>query len=633
MEPDKSITIRRIERLVYQQNTDEAIIAIIRILELSESRGGIKLDNESSNKEKNDRQLEQVFLNGYTRLASVFTAFFSNPKILLSPEGFQAIVKNKKHLLGIFELSGFGSAEHMLGLVGTQTTSDKFSIQNEQQLMKFLIFYSLGSEIEIGFAELIKKSPKLLLPIYINLIGEEGVLDFSAAKNRDNLLRLGPLLEDIPLENFSNLTSLSVLWMYCSYTSCENKHDIKHHLNIIIQKFMKQEGVTTPFLPVPRKIKQRPVMLIVSERFTSKHAMYRCYAPSIQQLQEKFELVCITEKRFIDDNSKQLFDKVIYVDKEKTAIKKLVGKVIKLKPDIIYFPSLGMLQWTLLLANLRLAPIQFMTLGHPATSKSPFVDYIFMTNITFSDKVDCYSEKVVLLDDEEALVNIPPINFVKCPPDISKNPPILKLIVTSTSLKLNVSFIAVCKEILDNSQKTIEFHFFPAERGMSYQKIKQRIRNWIPNAEVYPFTDYNTYIGNLNKCDIHLSPFPFGGSNSNIDSMRQGLPIVAMEGHEAHSRIDSIFLKLGKLPSWLITYSKEEYVKAALRLIHNDEERVAISEALLNLDFDNVFMDHEFRNHEKVFGKAVEWLYQNHDFIQDDGRKVWTVEAQQELSK
>ena len=68
-----------------------------------------------------------------------------------------------------------------------------------------------------------------------------------------------------------------------------------------------------------------------------------------------------------------------------------------------------------------------------------------------------------------------------------------------------------------------------------------------------------------------------------------------------------------------------------MRLIHNDEERVIIGEALLNQDFENIFRDHEFCNHESTFGKTVDWLYQNHESIQKNGRKVWTVKAQQEL--
>ncbi len=615
-----SISVKQIEKLVYQHNIDEASSAIVKLLEIAELKGGLQLE------------AKEDFLNEYTCLASAFTAFFANPKVLLSPEGFQAFIKYKKHILGVFELSGFGGTDHLLSLVSTQDEGAKFSIKGEQQLMKFLLLYSLSSEIDIDFAILLQKAPKLVLPAYISLIGEEGVLTHSATERRDKLFQMGPLLENAPLDDDSILTRLSNLWMFCSYTELKTKHDIKYHLNINLQKFLNKSGITAPPLPFPRKIKKRPVIIIPSERFTSTHAMYRCYAPSIQQLREKFELVCIAEGKSVDENSKQLFDKVIAFDLKDTVMKKLIGKIIKLKPDMIYFPSLGMSQWALLLANLRLAPIQFMTLGHPATSKSKFIDYALMREIIFSTKEDCFSEKVVLLDTE-SVMHIPTHKSIKIPPNIRKNPEVIKLAITSTVLKLNANFMAVCKEILSGSKRSIEFNFFPSEQGMSYQKIVQRIHNWIPNAKVYPTATYDDYITILNDCDIHLSPFPFGGSNSNIDSMQQGIPIVALEGNEPHSRSDAVFLTLSNLPSWLLTQSKKEYVTAALRLIHNEDERIAISEALLAQDLENIFRDHEFNNHEATFGRTVDWLYNNHETLQQDGRKVWTLEEQGEIGQ
>ena len=87
--------------------------------------------------------------------------------------------------------------------------------------------------------------------------------------------------------------------------------------------------------------------------------------------------------------------------------------------------------------------------------------------------------------------------------------------------------------------------------GMPYQKLKQALRDWIPDATVYESTDYNTYIANLNKCDIHLSPFPFSGTNSNVDSMQHGIPIVTLEGDEPHGRLDLPFFVMSNLPEWL----------------------------------------------------------------------------------
>jgi hypothetical protein len=615
------ISIREIEYLVHQQNFEAAGMKLFTLLEFAEQQGGILLEGQGEG--------EQDSITAYTRLASAITALFANPKMTLSLVGFQKLALFQKHLLGIFRLSGFRGTDHLASLIATPAGGGaQFTLQGEQQLMKFLLFYSLDSQIEIDFERFLKDVPKLAMPVYLSLLGEECMLTRTACQRRDRLLELGPLLENIPLEDQGQLSRLANLWMYCSYSESKSKHAIKAHLNVVIQKYLRKLGVQTPSLPPTRSKKDRPVILIPSEWFTSGHAMYRCFAPAIRQLKERFKLVLMSAANRMDNESKTLFDEVIEVDPANVQARKLVGQVIKVKPDMIYFPSLGMADWTLLLANLRLSPIQFMSLGHPGTSNSPFLDYVFVPESGFSPRVDCFSEKVVLLDTADYNQMIAPSGAITVTPDIRKAPSTIRLAVTSWSLKLNPSFLAVCQKIRDASPKPVEFHFFPSAMGMSYQKLKQALRDWIPDATVYESTDYNTYIANLNKCDIHLSPFPFSGTNSNVDSMQHGIPIVTLEGDEPHGRLDLPFFVMSNLPEWLWTHSEEEYLEAALRLIRNDEERVAIGQALLEQDFERNFRDHEFHHHEKALFNAVQWLYENHEAIQLDGRKVWAVKDQ-----
>ncbi|MDM8557201.1 hypothetical protein [Candidatus Parabeggiatoa sp. HSG14] len=624
---EKEVEIRELETLIYQQQFETAYPLIVRILQGAENRGGIVLNKTQFFNPEN------VFLREYTRIASALTTFFAHPVLELLPQAYHRLIVLKKHLLGVFQLSGLRGTDHMLGLIGTKHDAEgagtQFAITSEKQLMKFLLFYSLDSEIEIDFGALLKQAPKLAMPAYMPLVGEEAVLSIAACAKRDHLLELGPILENVPIEDTTVLMSIAILWMHCSYSNSQSKHNIKKHLNHILQKFLKAQGVKVPPLPTRREKKEKPLILIPVEHFTAHHAMFRCYAPHIKQLREKFSLVLMSRPTNMDEVSKELFDDVIEV--KSLEVKKLVGKVIKLKPDMIYYPSLGMAEWTVFLANLRLAPIQFMSIGHPATSNSPFVDYIFMQEVIFSHEVDCFSEKVVLLDNDSFGQMIAPQGAVNILPEIRKEPSPVRIAVMSTAaLKFNASFMAVCQRIYRQSQKPVEFHFFTGELGMIYQKLQQRILDWLPDAKIYPRMDYNTYIANVTGCDLHLSTFPFGGTNTNVDSMKQGLPMIMLEGHEPHSRTDSVFFELGNLPSWLRTHSEEEYAEAALRLIHNDEERVAISETVLKQDFEKLFRDHEFHHHEKVFLKAVEWLYQSHEDIQEDGRKVWTIEAQEE---
>ena len=52
-----------------------------------------------------------------------------------------------------------------------------------------------------------------------------------------------------------------------------------------------------------------------------------------------------------------------------------------------------MSRWTVLLSNLRLAPVQVMTQGHPATSMSPEIDYVFLSPME-GDLTLLHSERI-----------------------------------------------------------------------------------------------------------------------------------------------------------------------------------------------------------------------------------------------
>ena len=628
------IVISDIERLVHEKKFDAVFEMLFKIFDKAEREGGGILLDQNTN--LND---EDYYLREYTRLASAITTMFANPELQISSVGFQRLNVYKKAFSSIFALSGFRGADHLLGLVGEKNAEDdtqtEFAIHNERQLMKFLLFYSLYSEPDVDFSMFLQNAPELALRAYITLVASPVVLTKSASAKREKLLKLGPQLENIPLDDYL-LARIASLWMLCSYAEGEHKHDIKIHLNVMLRKWMDKQGVKVPPLPELREKKERPVLLVAVEHFNAAHAMFRCYAPVMRQLYHEFYLVLMHEPGHADNITKAMFDKVIEIEFKPNEMRKLVGKVLKLKPDLIFYPSLGMGVWTILLANLRLAPIQLMSLGHPATSHSSCIDYMVTMESAYSREQECFSEKVLLTKDV-SFQFLQPLQAMPIKPHLRFNKPSpVRLAVTSKFYKLSASFMAVCQQITQQCEWPVEFHFFPNDKGMIYQEIQHFVHRWIPEAKVYPATDYNVYIQNLNQCDIHLSPFPFGGSNSNVDSMRQGIPIVTLPSAEAHSRTDLWFFTLSEaLPNWLIAKDEEDYVKIALRLINNHEERIQISQDLLLENFNKVFLDADYSHHpenKKDFVNLLWWMYENHEDIQADDKKVWVFSEIEELN-
>jgi hypothetical protein len=77
------------------------------------------------------------------------------------------------------------------------------------------------------------------------------------------------------------------------------------------------------------------------------------------------------------------------------------------------------------------------------------------------------------------------------------------------------------------------------------------------------------------------------------------------------------------LPGWLIAQDEEAYISAALRLIDNDAERVALSRKILALDVESVISGDATTPLRRDVVDAVWWIYQNHEAIKASGRKVF----------
>jgi predicted O-linked N-acetylglucosamine transferase (SPINDLY family) len=387
----------------------------------------------------------------------------------------------------------------------------------------------------------------------------------------------------------------------------------------MLLKWMKKSGVTQPVLSPKKTGKLK--LLILSEHFTSNHAMYRCFSPSLAQLRSKFYTTLVATTGSYDDTSKSLFDELIDFDRT-DPIKKIIGKIIKAQADILYYPSLGMHSWTIMASQLRLAPIQMMTLGHPATSHSVFMDYTLIEEFSLGDP-QCFSETVVVknegakycpYDDKE-----PPA------PVIRENPDIIKIAIPATMYKLNSNFLHVCNNIRNRVKRRVEFHFFPNRIGIMLDFARQMIWKSLPDSTIYPSMSYEDYMTNLGSCDIHFSTFPFGLVNGVVDSALLGLPIVALDGPEVHSHADVGFQKRLGLPEWLSAQNEEEFEEAAIRIISDDALRVQISNAIIAADPYKLFFSND-QTKTDYFANLADWIYRNHEALQADGRKIWNEE-------
>jgi hypothetical protein len=359
--------------------------------------------------------------------------------------------------------------------------------------------------------------------------------------------------------------------------------------------------------------KSQPTILIPLEWFGSYHAMYRCYAPSIMQLRERFRLVAVLrhseQQPSIDETAKGVFDKVIELDEQTASISAFMDVVAREAPDIIYYPSIGMAAWYVALSNFRLAPIQVMTPGHPATTMSDKIDYMLSEGDLFGEETN-YTEKCVHLPLGSVRYILPKTVYDR-PVERPMHDGRVRIAIPSSAMKIVPPFLRALKRIEARAPIPVEFHFFPNQTGLSHMLANKDLRRWFPNATIHPRAHYPQYVQWLAACDFVCETFPFGGTNSVIDCFSLGMPVVCWEGMQIHEKSDASMIRRVGLPENLIAHTVDEYVSIALRLMSDGGRELGRHRRhLMNRDIAAEFFGPAPAGLERSFLEAFEKLYE-----------------------
>lgn len=544
----------------------------------------------------------------YTRLAGAITAFMTDPNFGLTEEGFVRLCANHTQIHSIFRASTYESMDHILGVIGTRPEANPTTMTFDGlNVPKLLVCWALDSEIEIDFEAVARANPGLAAQAMIGMLSVGGSHSQKSYQRRLMLMRNRGLIAAQALHP-GLIQSAGDCYMHCSYTDAYDKHEIKRVINDklfeTIGGLLKIEECTTKLVR-----KARPTIVMPLEWFGVHHAMYRCYAPSVMQLKERFRVVGVfRDNAEVDEEGQKVFDKVVKLGDANASIQAMLAAIKEEQPDIMYYPSLGMAAWYVALSNFRLAPIQIISPGHPATSMSKCIDYIVSDGDLFGDPSD-YIEKLVPL--ETGTVRYIAQRQWSAPVRAPRTDDTIKLAIPAMVIKLVPPFLETLQRIQREAKRKVEFHFFPNMTGLNHFAIVKELKRWFPDCFVAPRAEYPTYMGWLAQCDLMASTFPFGGTNSTIDCFLIGMPVLTLEGPHVHGRSDASMMRRVKLPDWLITHSADEYVAAALRFIDGPaEEREALRRHLEEFDVEREFYGEAPEHLKGGFLKAFEKLYE-----------------------
>lgn len=574
----------------------------------------------------------------YTRLASALTLHFLSSQPNLEFNYIFRLAYYRTVILNIFAASGYRGAQHLFEIVATPNEEGRVSLDKNKAIIIHLVTQldDVRPEMIDFFAQ---GDPDVFFILGILWLSEIAIVSPQGEENRNKLLRYHKKLlnisDQINIGQF--MTPIENAWMYCTYASIPEKHELKETLNTIIERFFKAKGIVARRVTKNKSKSQqkKPRMLVVMELFTAGHAMFRCFAKLIAKMSEHFELYGLTSDDQVDEENSKLFKKILSFEKGKTSVDGMVKLAQSLSPDVIYYPSLGMVEWSLILANFKLAPIQISGAGHPATTRIPTIDYFFAPSPegVYNDRI---SETLVLglsnVDhtlpkiEEERLRSLIDDRLARLEHSTK-----IKIAVNASAMKLTSSFVDVCEEIEQKANGECEFHFFPLFGGSLFDGISQKLIDRLKHVVIHGPKPYEKFIVALAQCDISLAPFPFGNANSTVDAMCLGIPVVCLFGDEIPSQTDVRILRLAGAPlKDLVSHSKSDYCSITVNLIQDRARLNLITKQLIKADFYSYLKKEKGSATAVVYAELMRYVYDYHEELRAKQVKIVTYK---DLSK
>lgn len=546
-----------------------------------------------------------------TRLTSAITSLVTDPNFRISDEGSAMLLQYQRWLAALFAASPFRNADHILRALGVNEEARTALQLRADELRKFQLFYLPESEVILDWDALWGYDKVVTAGLAMALMSSRFLGTPVAHSKRELLLRWLPeRLDQVETIDALPMGVMHDVYMHCSYADLPAKHDIKKPINTLIRRKLSELGLTDVTRDGNKPPAGKPVMLVLLEWFSVNHSIYRTHSQTMIAMRDKFHLVGMGYEGRVDEAGRDVFHEFIpYQGGNVWENAQHVREVSeKYQAQVAYMPSVGMFPITMVLGNLRVAPLQLMALGHPATTHGHAMDYVVVEEDYVGDET-CFSEKLLKLPSD-GMPYRPPASMLNLSlPQKSTTSEVVKIAVAATTIKLNPTFFAACATIARNARKPVEFHFLVGQAtGLAYPQIRNLIRRLVgDSAVVHKHQNYEDYMRVISNCDMFLNPFPFGNTNGIVDTVWAGLVGVCKTGREVHEHIDEgMFRRLG-FPDWTVTKTTEEYVTAALRLIENVEERRTLSTALAGPQAIEKLI---FKGRPEILGERMQELWE-----------------------
>lgn len=603
-----------VETLIANRNWNgcwEYLGSLINNLNITSSGTAFMMGVELQKDMKDDTV--KKYVNDFGALVGeLFLFLLTDDSVAISDHSFQKLIYSHETLHTLFYICDLHETDD---LVNAMLVSEKKLSSTQQK--KLLLLLSLDTKLDLD-SILRSVDTSYRKSAILSYFSHRKIFRERIYHNKVQLLSMRQYL-DKAHENFSDFLNVTNAYFLCSYMNTPDKHRLKENLNTAIRNHLAasvrdQKKVKNQ----PRDLSQldldenRPTVLVIAELFAKGHAMNRCYSDRVQALQSEFNVVLALPKDSGDPRLKFDFPNYLLFSN----IGEFYHVLHNVKPDIIFLPSVGMRIYSIIASVIREAPIQIASLGHPATTMSENIDYVLGPS-------DLYDEKAFPTDtyigDGPARPFLPVLSKEKFFEEITlpPSPPnTIKVAVVGTDIKVSYPFFRLLKEIVEQAPFDIHVTFMMGVGGIDSLYLEKFLHETFKNCTYIGWQDYGDYVHSIKSVDIVMNPFPFGHTNTIIDTLMCDKPCIGLEGIEPASKTEAHVLRAAGLKDLFVAQNEDDYKNKffaiAERIINGDRnffDREKVYEA--------IFQPHADQN----YGQLMRWIYDNHDHLKASGKK------------
>ena len=350
---------------------------------------------------------------------------------------------------------------------------------------------------------------------------------------------------------------------------------------------------------------------VCSEFLIKSHTIGKLFTKVLLDLlKTDIELIIYIPPNRIRDSEQDLventFKRVIYLPYSTDKASKLIFSD---NLDILFYPDIGMSNYTYILALSRLALVQATSLGHPNTTGIKNIDYFISNDIVPHHPSSSYTERLIKFSRLPFNYPTPKINESKL---TSKNliPSNNNFIIglTQSLFKLHPDFDQILESILEEI-KNAYLILVEDQHGHTAKNLKDRWKkrsNSLLERSIFLKRMSNEdFLNTTKNCHIMLDPFYFGSGNTFYEAMAFGIPFVTYPFSQRGSLVASGYKQMGiKNPP--IAKSPKDYINWCKKYANNSLFLQKTKDELKDKAQKYLFNDNEiYKEYYTFFTEAV----------------------------